>query len=272
MSGGWLSGLRTKLGAGTEAAGTPDQTAGAPGASWLFGASHVGALRRAQQERIAKGRGPAAIRTMKIASLGAARVSKAPFHRVTEGRVGFLDAGYQRNFDTSGIGAGIAPGDWVGVQMGDANGILLDHGSYWATHAPADLCEKGSTPVPQTTLEAICDAESAPVRAFMKDLQRLGFQLYWVPYPPIKEDHPMFAAGVRPAVITALDTLFLTRMTAAMTAMGIPVVPRPATGLTAQGLLPQAFSQAKTGTGAVDWVHANPAYGNLMLDEVARVL
>jgi hypothetical protein len=270
MSGGWLSGLRKTLGAGAAAA--PDQTAAASGASWLFGASHIGALRRAQQERIAKGRGPAAIRDMKIASLGASRVSKTPFHRVTQGRVGFLDAGYQRNFDTSGIGGAITPGDRVGVQMGDANGILLDHCSYWATHAPVELCEKGMTPVPQTTLEAICDAESAPVRTFMKDLQGLGFRLYWVPYPPIKEGHPMFSGGVRPDVITALDTLFLTRMTAAMTAMGIPVVPRPATGLTAQGLLPQAFSQAKTGTGAVDLVHANPAYGNLMLDEVAGVL
>lgn len=270
MSGGWLSGLRKTLGAGAAAA--PDQTAVASGASWLFGASHIGALRRAQQERIAKGRGPAAIRNMKIASLGASRVSKAPFHRVTQGRVGFLDAGYQRNFDTSGIGGAIVPGDRVGVQMGDANGILLDHGSYWASHAPAALCQKGTISVPQTTLEAICDAESAPVRAFMKDLQDLGFRLYWVPYPPIKEDHPMFAAGVRPEVITVLDTLFLMRMTAAMTAMGIPVVPRPAAGTTAQGLLPQAFSQTETGTGTIDWVHANPAYGDLMLDEIARIM
>ncbi len=271
MSRDWLTGLRGKLGVGADAVKTPAPAAPL-GASWLFGASHVGALRRAQQDRIAQGRGPAAIRTMKIASLGASRVSKSPFHRVADGRIGFLDAGYQRNFDTSGIGPGIAPGDRVGVQMGDANGVLLDHGSYWATHAPAALCHKGSVPVPQTTLEAICDAESAPVRAFMADLQNLGFNLYWVPYPPIKEDHPMFSAGVRPAVIAALDTLFLTRMTAAMTVMGIPVVSRPAVGLTSDGLLPQVYSQTTTGTGVVDWVHANPAYGDLMLDEVARVL
>tara|TARA_R100000935_G_scaffold36216_2_gene57175 strand:+ start:367 stop:1179 length:813 start_codon:yes stop_codon:yes gene_type:complete len=270
MSGGWLSGLLRTLGAGAVAA--PDQAAAAQGASWLFGASHIAALRRAQEERIAKGRGPAAIRNMKIASLGASRVSKAQFHRVTQGRVGFLDAGYQRNFDTSGIGGAIAPGDRVGVQMGDANGILLDHGGYWADHAPAALCQKGTISVPQTTLKAICDAESAPVRAFMKDLQDLGFRLYWVPHPPIKEDHPMFAAGVRPEVITALDTLFLKRITTAMTAMGIPVVPRPAAGTTAQGLLPRAFSQRETGTGTVDWVHANPAYGDLMLDEIARII
>ena len=274
MSGQWVSSLRNKLDRAmtavmpvTAAEGSQEQ-----GGSWLLGASHVGALRRAQQERIRLGQGPAVITDILIASLGASRVSKTPFHRIDAGTVSFLDPGYQRNFNTSGIGPGLSSGDRIGVQMGDANGILLDHASYWSRHEPASLCQSGRPPVPQTTLEAICDAESAPVRRFMADLKQMGFHLYWVPYPPIKADHPMFGTGVRPEVIVALDALFLGRMNAAMQALGIPVVARPSAAITPEGLLKTEYSHAMTATGLVDWVHANPAYGDLMLDEVARVL
>lgn len=256
MSTSWLSGLRGKT-----QADAPQQA----GRSWLIGASHIGALRRAQTEG-------AATPEMTIVALGASRVSKAVFHRLDDGQLCFTDEGYQAAYQTTGLAAGMAPGDRVGVLLGDANTILLDYAGYWQSHEPAAICQKDRMPVPQTTLEAICDAQTAPVRAFIADLQRLGFRPYWVPYPPIKDQHPMFAAGVRPGVVRFLDALFLTRMQEAMTAIGVPCVARPAAAITQTGLLKAAYSQTTTGSGAEDWVHANAGWGALMLQQIARTL
>ena len=232
---------------------------------WLIGSSHVGAVVRAHRK--------ADLRDINLNTvlLGASRFSKTVFHRIDAGRLEFTKEDYQKNSGSFRNGLDVDDIGSVFVLLGDINNIILGNSDYWVSHEPSGINEEGRVPLPQSTIRAFCESDTRSVIGFLTDLKDLGPQPYWVTYPAIKDNHPMFSRGVRRETVHYLDSFFIQHMTKSLAAMGIATVHRPKGSLTENGFLKAEYSQDTMPKGTPDWVHANDLYGSLMLNEILGI-
>mgnify|MGYP003117410768 CR=1 FL=1 len=232
---------------------------------WLIGSSHVGAVARAHRKADLKDN------NLNAVLLGGSRFSKTVFHRIDAGRLEFTKEDYQKNSNSFRKCLDIGEIESIFVLLGDINNLILGNSGFWGSHEPSGINVEGRVPLPQSTIRAFCESDTRSVIGFLTDLQDLGPRPYWVTYPAIKDNHPMFSRGVRRETVHYLDSFFIQHMTKSLAAMGIATVHRPKGSLTENGFLKAEYSQDTTLKGTPDWVHANELYGSLMLNEILGV-
>lgn len=232
----------------------------------LCGNSHVGALRRGILPRHER---PGL--SLSIFPIGKGRYEADEFSRRDGSCVSLTTPEYAANMVRfTGRNAITAESTWGFLHVNSNTRIYRD--VMWRTSEPASIAVHGTTPVSDDMLRAMVVRQQRGVRDLFAKLQEAGINFFAISGPFPRQDLPELNGRIRPVVVTYLDQFARSEWRRWLGERGIPLIEPPPETVTSEGLLRTEFNAPDFPNGNLDRLHANPAYGAVILDQVVTHL
>ncbi|MGV8988265.1 MAG: hypothetical protein ACOH2H_18495 [Cypionkella sp.] len=230
---------------------------------YVGGNSHCGALKLGMP--LVKG----ADEALTVNAFGGNTLEAEPFSEIRDGRVEFTSRPYAKTLQ-SFTGKGYFDSDDIwGICQGTHYNRFLKNPLWRGPAAPSAIATPKQRPISDGVLDAIIEADQAHVRTFIGQLKKTGVPVFAVSCAPVRRDGSAAGLGVPPEVILAISSRARDQFLAWLEAHDIAFVGPPPETMDADGfLLPEYCQGMIEKLGLPDPVHANAAYGALMVQRI----
>ena len=193
-----------------------------------------------------------------------------PFFAELNGEVSFLDpAASEATRKVIGSpGFGPDHGDWIfAFSLGFMTTFLLNLDD-WLEFAPWCSARRDRQLISDGVLRAIARRHNRYVLDFYRAIRGLGLRCVAIQAPPPMEGDRWFNHGADEPTILHLDAVFREAIEDELRALGVPTVPIPVAAFDDRGFRRSEFWSHKVKRD--DRVHANAAFGRLMIPEIVK--
>jgi hypothetical protein len=192
------------------------------------------------------------------------------FADVRQGVLRFAHEGFRKDLaEWSGTDTVSAASPWGICNVGNSSRAIY-RDEVWRSFAPSHLAEGSLTPLTDDVIKSILAKDHQGKRGFYERLIALGLPAFAISGPPPRHDHPAISGdGYAPDLLLHLDGLARQVWRDWLGQRGISIVEPPVEAVGADGFLLPELRNVRT-DGVTDLIHANEAYGELMVNRIAE--